>query len=142
MWWSTGPKYSVHIRRWTGSFFPDFNWLEEYISVQICRDLACKVGIPVDSKRIHIFQFNSLGIYQGPLSKRVKTLVHADPKLSVEIGDFYCNRMIFNLDEENSMSLRWENGGNLIFSLKFYLNNTWYYIFVREVSKDISWIKE
>jgi hypothetical protein len=79
-----------------------------------------------------------LGIYQGPLSKRVKTLVHADPKLSVEIGDFYCNRMIFNLDEENSMSLRWENGGNLIFSLKFYLNNTWYYIFVREVSKDLS----
>lgn len=119
-------------------FFPDFRSLEKYISVQICRDLACGVGIPIDSKSIHIFQSNSLGIYQGPLSKKVKTLVHADPKFSVQSGDFYCNRMIFNLDEEDSMWLRWENGGNLIFSLKFCLNNTWYYIFVREVSNDLS----
>lgn len=119
-------------------FLENFNWLEKYISVQICRDLVCNVGMPVSPKNIHIFQSNSLGIYQGPLSNKVKTLVHADPKLSVRNGDFYCNKMIFNLDEELSMPLRWENGGNLIFSIKFCLSNTWYYVFVREICSDLS----
>lgn len=119
-------------------FFSNFNWLGQYISIQICRDLVCGIGIPESPNKIHIFQSNSLGLYQGVLPNNAKSIIHADPYLSISNCDFYCHKMIFDLDEENYKHLRWENGGKLVFALKFNLNKAWYHIFVREVRADIS----
>lgn len=115
----------------------DGKLLSEYLSIQICRDVLCGIGECSPRGLLHIFQSNSLYFRADDIPKGAKTVVHADPVFSKQNGDFYCKRMVFNMDEEMFIPLRWENGGCPVFFLRFYLGKATYDITIRDITQEL-----